>query len=114
MQIKIVSGVYGARVNGYTRPIYRGDTVDVTPEEADRLVALGVAEKTGQNEASEAVESPAVETVYTEEDLKAMNYKKLQSIATKLGAEGDLTGKAECIEAILKLQSPILKTEDPV
>lgn len=45
MKIQIISGTYGFRPDGGSRvmPINMGETCDVSAEEAERLVSLGVA-----------------------------------------------------------------------
>lgn len=46
MKIKIISGTYGSRPDGGSRvvPVNMGETCDVSQEEAERLVSLGVAQ----------------------------------------------------------------------
>ncbi len=130
MLIKIINTTYGYRPilpNGkkshYVIPVKPGEApIDVDKAEADRLIALGVAEAVGtKNDKAPEVKAPeaapeAVETGNLDaEQLKDMTFDQLKSLAKEMGA--DTTGirsKAGLIEAITALDVPVLEAEDVV
>lgn len=131
MKVKIISGTYGYRPAGSTHPIPvdRGNTCDVSAEEASRLFALGVAESaedipaTPPKEGESGVATPpngdgdngaGVNTPNSEsaaegqesssldpEQLKELTNAKLTELAKEIGIDtAKLKTKAQLIAAI--------------
>lgn len=127
MKVTITSGAYGWRPFGDSRvkTVRSGQSCDVPPEEADRLVSLGVAKYA----TAETVATPPVppednaggndtptdegpgegqETAPLDpEQLKAMTNAALTELAVDMGVEAStLKGKnkAQLIEAVLAAQ----------
>ncbi len=133
MLIKIINNTYGYRPilpNGkkshYVIPVKPGEPpIEVEKAEADRLIAMGVAEAVGAKN-DKALEAKAVkaapEAVETgnldAEQLKEMTFDELKTLAKDMGA--DITGirsKAGLIEAITAVEveaGPVLDVQDVI
>lgn len=137
--IRIVSGCYGARVDGKLAVIEKGHTVDVHEDEAAELVGLGVAvytkepvlvDKTPKNDvaedadivpeeksepaesAPEGLETPdGIESHLDAEDLQEMTYANLKKLATDMGLPvKKLRTKQALIDALV--QEPVYVNPD--
>ena len=131
MKVKIISGTYGYRPAGSTHPIPvdRGNTCDVSAEEASRLFALGVAESAediptalpqegengvatplnGDGDSGAGVNTPNSENAaegqesyaLDPEQLKGLTNAKLAELAKEMGIDtAKLKTKAQLIAAI--------------
>ena len=133
--IRIVSGCYAAHPNGgRLKVIEKGQTVEVSEDEAARLVNLGVAayvkepvlmaeippapvseaapSDTPDEELNEAPEAP-------EESLEDMNFDQLKQLAKENGLPvGKLRSRANIIKALRELEEddkpPSMEAEDVV
>ena len=118
MLIRITNGTYGhspilpdGSKSRYVVPVTRkSGPIDVDPDEAARLVELGVAEYvTGEPvKAEKAPEAPAEETVTGHldgTDLESMSFAELKALAQDMGIEtGKIKSKAAMIEAITAVE----------
>lgn len=131
MKVKIISGTYGYRPAGSTHPIPvdRGNTCDVSAEEASRLFAIGVAESAediptalpqegengvatplnGDGDSGAGVNTPNSENAaegqesysLDPEQLKGLTNAKLAELAKEMGIDtAKLKTKAQLIAAI--------------
>ena len=116
--VMIIGGAYGCRVEGKAHPvcITRGHTCEVSDEEAQRLVELGIAVETDDKPVATAPVEPAPdanENVVPEEDaasdaqespvppLEDMTVAQLKELAAQMGV--DITGlrkKADILAVI--------------
>lgn len=94
--IRIVSGCYGARVDGKLAVIEKGHTVDVHEDEAAYLVDLGVAVVEKEPVLKEA---PADDD--EEKKLQDMSFEQLKKLAADRGLPvGKLRSKKNIIKAL--------------
>ena len=133
--IRIVNGCYAAHPNGgRLKVIDKGQTVEVSEDEAARLVNMGVAayvkepvlmaeippapvseaapSDTPDEEENEAPEAP-------EESLEDMNFDQLKQLAKENGLPvGKLRSRANIIKALRELEEddkpPSMEAEDVV
>ena len=120
--VRIIEGIYGYRnKNGMVRPKHIGETVELTDEEAERIVHLNVAEfvtsepvatapvtnedkgqcdNTGDNENASQEDEEAV-CHLDPEQLKELKMDELRKMAEEMGVETHgLNTKAKLIDAI--------------
>jgi len=129
-KVRIVSGGYGAHENGRVKLYRRGQEAEVSQEEAERLVKLGVAEfvkepvlmaetpaagdteeapgDTPETEANHAggIDSPDGEAAsMTEEELKALPFSELKKLAADFDLPvGKLKSRDNITKALLEAQ----------
>lgn len=135
MRVIIKSGAYGQRIGKRLHIVYRGQSCDVSPEEAERLVSIDAAEYADEvaetavatpaedaDEADLSENAPEVEngaedeeTPYLDaEQLKKLTNAKLRELANDMGIDcEELRTKAQLIAAIcnVPLESCIEDTE---
>ena len=123
MLIKIISGTYGHRPllpNGkrspYLNPVKAGGPpIEVDDAEAERLFALGVAEKADpeENKAPEAKAAEKAPEAAGEPitghldgvDLESMSFNDLKALAKDIGIDaGKIKSKAGLIQAITEVE----------
>ena len=123
MLVKIISGTYGHRPllpNGkrspYLNPVKAGSPpIEVDDAEAERLFALGVAEKADpeENKAPEAKAAKKAPEAAGEPitghldgvDLESMSFNDLKAIAKDIGIDaGKIKSKAGLIQAITEVE----------
>ena len=123
MLVKIISGTYGHRPllpNGkrspYLNPVKAGSPpIEVDDAEAERLFALGVAEKADpeENKAPEAKAAEKAPEAAGEPitghldgvDLESMSFNDLKALAKDIGIDaGKIKSKAGLIQAITEVE----------
>ena len=141
MKVRIINGTYGYRPDPnkpfLVRPVSAGGTCDVSAEEGQRLIGLGVAiamemppapVATPPNPAPEADSGDntpeaeaATEPLETDEatppDLSNMKLSELKAIASQHGVDASkMRSKAEVIAAIQEAEDelPDLTPEEPM
>ncbi|MBR1589507.1 MAG: hypothetical protein IJ657_00285 [Acidaminococcaceae bacterium] len=132
--VRIVSGCYGARVDGKHKVITKGQTVAVHEDEAAYLCSLGVAviEKepvlssdshdtggTGKDEGDtsnrdeNAATDGLIEGRLSEDELREMSYEQLKKMAIDCGLQpGKLKSKENIIKALAEQICYVSPEED--
>lgn len=110
--VKITKGTYGHKVGRIVKPVYAGETVELTPEQEERLIRIGVAVKVTETQAEENTEKNGELPTYD----KNMKLPELIAIAEAYGVDASKARtKAEVIEAIEAAQGlPDLGGDDTV
>nr|DAM69351.1 MAG TPA: Rho termination factor, N-terminal domain [Caudoviricetes sp.] len=129
MLVKIISGTYGQNVNGLIKAVRVGQTAEVTKEEADRLVELGVAELAeipdNIEDIPEGIKTPDGMLVgHLDADfLNEMPFDQLKKLGSDMGIPvGKLKSRENIVNAIVEQEcyvsaeedAPDLSTEDPI
>ena len=119
--IKIVNGVYGHYINGKVVPKDKNaEPFELTPEQEERLVNLGVAKYVGGTEPV-GEEAPSNEAAPVEDDAPVEEGKSLDDMTVnelrELGKEYGLTfkvgmKKADMVAAILAASDEAAPVED--
>lgn len=113
MTVQILCGGYGGPGGQLIR---HGETVDVTVEEAERLVELGAAQfvlTEGEAAAAKAepepiAEEPEPEVSQIPDDLSELTKKQLADVAEKLGLDtSKCRTKADMIALIQEFGEPV-------
>ena len=121
--VRIVSGCYGARIDGKHSVIDKGQTVDVHEDEAAYLVEAGVAVVVKEpvlNESAPGTDKDdgSVDDVVTgkldEKDLQEMTVSQLKKLAADCGLKvgRDLRTKEKLIKALAGLTVSAPAEED--
>ena len=125
--IKIIVGTYGYRENG--KPPVRlinaeSGPIEVSDEEATRLVKAGIAEVVDTTEIPVDVSEIAVEETAKGESLEEYTVAELKDLATKLGLEFKsratkdeliklISAAEEVAEEVDDEEPPVLSAADP-
>lgn len=97
--VRITKGTYGNKVGCVVKPVYAGETVELTPEQEERLIRIGVAVKV--NETPGETESNAETGSELPEYNEKMKLADLIAIAEKYGVDASKAkSKAEVIATI--------------
>lgn len=110
-EVKIIKGTYGHKVNGRVKPVSLGGTVELQDAEADRLVALKVAEYVSVVPECEQEETKQEEAVSENKErgayhldrsqLEIMSVANLKCLATDFGIDVKNLKKAEIIDLLV-------------
>ena len=132
-KVRIVSGGYGAHENGRVKLYLRGQEAEVSQEEAERLVKLGVAEfvkepvlmaetlpvddavsETGDTPEAEADDATGLIPGHLDtEDLKKMPFDQLKKLAADCGLQvGKLKSRENIVNALAEMESYVSAEED--
>lgn len=136
MKVKIISGAYGYRPVGSAHPttIMRGETCDVTEEEANRLLSIGAAEiaeeapteevitapdgkdesKAGEDTATQNNGTGSKEDAHLDPDqLSEMKFDELKQLAEDMGIDTKgMRSKASLIDAIVAVEVTVDEEDD--
>lgn len=114
-KVKIISGVYGHHVNGRVKPVRSGEPpIELEDKEADRLVAIGVAEfiteETDNNtedfDEKEEIdgEEEVIKTHLDRVQLETMKLDDLKKLASDMGIDVKNLKKAEIIDLVVQIE----------
>lgn len=110
--VKITKGTYGHKVGCTVKPVYAGEMVELTSEQEERLIRIGVAVKVTETQADENAEHKGDLPAYN----KSMKLAELIAIAEEYGVDASKAkSKDEVIAAIEAAQElPELGGDDTV
>ncbi len=133
-KVRIVSGGYGAHENGRVKLYLRGQEAEVSQEEAERLVKLGVAEFVKEpvlmaetlpvdDAVSETGDTPEADGNDATDDLipghldgdelKKLPFDKLKKLATDCGLPvGRLRSRDNIVKALVEMETFVSAEED--